>query len=115
METNNNIEVCDFKIGDTIRNTANGFIFEVLEMKHKLHGLKVKNLKTGKITNTTYENMKKLQSDNTQMSVEVQILHDLIVAEREDEYFPMTKEENAVLYKYRNLIYKAMIKYKNNC
>ena len=113
METN--IEVCDFKIGDTIRNTTNGFIFEVLEMKHKLHGLKVKNLITGKITNTTYENMEKLQSDNTPMTTEVQILHDLIVAEREDVYFPMTEEENAVLYKYRNLICKAMIKYKKHC
>lgn len=43
METNNNIEVCDFKIGDTVGNTIQGFIFEVLEMKHKLHGLKVKS------------------------------------------------------------------------
>ena len=27
METNNNIEVCDFKIGDTVGNTIQGFIF----------------------------------------------------------------------------------------
>ena len=84
-------------------------------MENKLHGLKVKNLETGEVINTTFKNMRKLQSNNTHMTVEEQILHDLIVAEREDEYFPMTEQENAVLYKYRNLIYKSMIKYKNHC
>jgi hypothetical protein len=36
-----------------------GFNFKVIELNSDLHGLKVKNIKTGEIFNTTYENMKR--------------------------------------------------------
>ncbi len=45
------------KIGDIIGNTVQGFNFKVLEINSGLYPLKVKDLKTGKIFKTTYENM----------------------------------------------------------
>lgn len=49
----------DLKIGDIVGNTVQGFEYEVIGLKNELYGLKVKNIKTGKIFDTTYQNMTK--------------------------------------------------------
>jgi hypothetical protein len=49
------------------------------------------------------------------LSIEDKILHELIAAERNKQWFPMTEEENAVLFKYKQLIHEAMHKFKNCC
>ena len=43
--------------------------------------------------------------------VEEQILNDLILVERTKKLLPMSEEEKLILYKYRNLIYVAMLKF----
>ena len=47
------------KKGDIVGNSVQGFDFEVVDMKPGLHGLKVKNLITGEVFDTTYQNMRK--------------------------------------------------------
>lgn len=49
--------------GDIVGNTVQGFNFEVVDVQDGLHGLKVKDIKTGRIFNTTFENMRKRGSD----------------------------------------------------
>lgn len=54
----------DIRVGDTIGNSVNGFNFEVLKIKDSgLHSLKVKDKRSGKIFNTTKENMYLSSSD----------------------------------------------------
>jgi len=56
---------------------------------------------------------KNLGKEDSNTLPEKEILHELIVRERNKKLFPMSEEDNKVFYKYRLLIYEAMNQFHN--